>query len=95
MQKSRSDLIQFPIISVAVKNPGQFDHPGLFIDRVDDAVFPLCHSKTGETTVSEMRELFRIWRTWRTTKSENLEKDLAETFGIAVTKIFECREDGL
>jgi hypothetical protein len=95
MRKGRSDLIQFSIISAAVKNPGQFHHLGLFIDRVDDAVFPLCHPKTGEATVSEMRELFRIWRTWRAAETQNLEKDLAETFGIAVTKIFERREDGL
>lgn len=65
--------------------PGHFHRLGLFIDRIDDAIFPLCHPKAGETPIDEMRELFRIMRTG----------SLAETFGIGMPQIFGCREDGL
>ena len=89
------DLIQLPIIPIWVENSSQFHHLGLFIDRIDDPIFSLRHPKAGETPIGEMRELLRIRRTGRTAETENLEEDLAETFGIAVTKLFDCREDGL
>lgn len=78
-----------------MKNPSQFHHLGLFIDYIDDSIFPLCHPKAGETMVGEMREWFRIRRTGRTAVTQNLEEDLAETFGIGMSEIFECREDSL
>ena len=91
----RLDLIQLSIITIAVKNPGQFHYLCFFINRVDDAIFPLCHPKAGQTSVGEMRELFGIRRTGRPAETQNLEEDLAETFGIGMSESFECREDGI
>lgn len=93
--KSRSDLLQLSVISVAMKNPGQFHHLSLSINCIDDTIFSLDHSKAGEASVSEMQQLFRVRRTRRATETQNFEEHLAETFGIGMAKIFECREDSL
>ena len=57
-----SDLVQLPIIAVTVENPGELHYLGLFIDRIDDPVFTLCDSETGEAPIGEVHELFRIRR---------------------------------
>ena len=93
--KGRLNLIQFSIIPVTVKNPCQLHYLRLFVDGIDDPIFPLCYPKADETSIGKMGQLFRIRGTGRTAEAENLEKNLAEAFGVAVTKIFECCEDGL
>lgn len=88
-------MIQLSIIPITVKNPGQLHHLRLFVDGIDDPIFPLRYPKADKTSVGEMGQLFRIRRTGGTAEAENLKKDLAEAFGVAVTKIFECCENGL
>jgi len=86
-------LIQLAIVSITVKNPGKFDHFGLLVDRIDNAIFAPCNPKAGETPIGEVRELFRVWRTRRATKTQDLEKDLAKAPRIGMPEIFKCVED--
>lgn len=78
-----------------MENPCELHHLSLLVDRIDNAIFALCHTKASETPAGEMRELFGVWRTRRATKTQDLEKDLAKALGISMPEIFKCVEDRL
>ncbi len=87
-------MILLSIIPIAVKNSSQFHHFSFFIYCIVDSIFPLGYSEADETSIGKMRQLFRIRRTGRTAETKDFEEDLTETFGIGMSKFFECRENG-
>ena len=78
-----------------MENSGELHRFGLFVDRVDDAVFALCDPKAGEPSVGKMSELFGVWWTGGAAETENLEEDLAKAFRGAGAEVPEGVENGL
>lgn len=52
------NLVELAIVAVAVQNPGELDDLGLFVNRIDDPVFPLGDPESGETPIGEVAQLF-------------------------------------